>query len=390
LSKTPGQGEPAHGLAGSGGPNHSERFFGVQWRLLLTHVEVALGTALLGALMVGIPLWRGQPPLQAALLGALALLLAAIGGAVVGLRFSRRLKLRLRETGRFASALARGDYRSRILPGAPDEIGQLEGELNSMAENLEVAVSELKALAERNRRLAEEAGSLAALEERAQLARDLHDTVNQQVFSLSMQAAAARRRLEASEGNPDRVAEVALALNEVENLARSAHQQMRDLILELRPTTLEEQGLGPALQEYARAFAEAEGLKCDCEVGFMGRFGFAAEEAFFRIAQEALNNVVKHAGARSVAVRLELTRLRQVVMTIRDDGGGFDPSAPAHPTALGLKGLRERAAAVGGRVTVESQPGRGTIVTATLPLTRRPPTRLAVPREGESPLRDEP
>lgn len=372
----------------------------MQWRLLLSHVEVALGAAVLGAAFIGIPLARGRFVGLAVLGGAAALLVAATGAAVVALRLSRRMKLRLREAGSFASALARGDYRYRIVPGEPDEIGHLEEELNAMAASLEAAIADLRTLADRNRRLAEEAGRLASLEERTRIARDLHDTVNQQVFSLSMQTAAARRRLEESAGDPGRVAEAAKALAGVEELARSAHRQMRDLILQLRPTTLEQQGLGRALEDYTRAFAEKEGLAAQCAVEFEGRFDPACEEALFRILQEALNNVAKHAGAGRVEVGLRLQPAAgersaggrapaagpghktgtprgivpspRVVLTVRDDGHGFDRTRPVRPTALGLRGLRERAASLGGRVRVESAPGRGTTVTAALPLRREP------------------
>lgn len=348
----------------------SQRFFGVQWRLLLTHVEVALGAALIGATVAGLAVRGGAAPAVVLAWALGAVLVSALAGAVLALRFARSLKLRLRETGRFASALARGDYRTRIQPGLPDEIGQLEGELNSMAENLEAAITELRDLAERNRLLAQEAGSLAALEERTRLARDLHDTVNQQVFSLSMQAAAARRRLEAAGDDPVKVAEVGPALAEVEELARSAHRQIRELILQLRPTTLDEQGLGPALEEYARSFAESHGLVCRCRIEFAGRLDRQAEEALFRMAQEALNNVAKHAQARVVEVALELLpgAPRQVGLVIADDGRGFDQSGPVRPTALGLKGLRERATAIGATLMVESAPGQGTTVRVGYPL----------------------
>lgn len=369
----------------------SQRFFGVQWRLLLTHVTVAIVTTVLAVSFMVLPFVRERGLGGIVLAGAVALLVATFGGAWIGLRSARSVKLRLREASRFASALARGDYRQRInLCQAGDseqydEIDQLGEELNAMADSLEAAIQDLRALAERNRSLAEEAGRLAALEERTRLARDLHDTVNQQVFSLSMQAAAARRRLETAtaslaktgtgnEAAADKgsLAEVETLLGEVEVLARSAHRQMRDLILQLRPTTLEQQGLGPALEEYARTFAEAAGLQCSCRVECTGRFGLAIEEALFRIAQEALNNVAKHSGAKKVDVRLALEAPpgcagRQVVLSVRDDGQGFDPKCPVRATALGLRGLRERATALGGRTRVESSPGRGTTVEACFP-----------------------
>ena len=374
-----GQGEPGEpgGLGGPGGlANPSRRFFGVQWRFLYSHVEVAVGAAVVTALLVGIPLLRGYGLLTAGLSALLALILSILGGAWLALDAARGVKLRLRETSRFASALARGDYRWRIvLPpadsaGRTDEIDQLAAELNFMADSLEGAIAELRALAERNRSLAEETGRLAALEERTRLARDLHDTVNQQVFALSMQAASARRRLEAADSNPAQVGEVAALLDEVEGLARSAHRQMRDLILQLRPTTLEQQGLAPALEEYVRTFTEGQGLDCVCRIECSGSFGLAVEEALFRITQEALNNVAKHSKAKKVEVALTLDASRHVVLTVTDDGRGFDQSVPARATALGLRGLRERAAALGGRVKVTSAPGQGTKVEAAFPMAR--------------------
>ncbi len=368
----------------------SQRFFGVQWRLLLTHVTVAIATTVLAVSLMLLPFVRERGLGGIVLAGSMAMLVATLAGAWIGLRSARGVKMRLREASRFAAALARGDYRQRINlwqvgdSEQYDEIDQLGDELNSMADNLEAAIQDLRGLAERNRSLAEEAGRLAALEERTKLARDLHDTVNQQVFSLSMQAAAARRRLETAAeestkapsdkagAGKEALAEVETLLGEVEALARSAHRQMRDLILQLRPTTLEQQGLGPALEEYARTFAEAAGLRCSCGVDCSGRFGLAVEEALFRIAQEALNNVAKHSKATKVEVRLALESppggpSRQVVLRVQDDGCGFDPNSPVRVTALGLRGLRERAAALGGRVKVKSSPGRGTTVEASFP-----------------------
>jgi NarL family two-component system sensor histidine kinase LiaS len=360
----------------------SQRFLGVQWRLLLSHIEVAVGAAMATALLMMTAVANRSGLATAILIGLGAVFLATIGGAWVGFSSSRRLKLRLREASRFASALARGDYRQRIGTGTAgsaerfDEIDQLAGELNAMADSLEAAIGDLRTLAERNRALAEEAGRFAALEERTRLARDLHDTVNQQVFSLSMQAAAARRRLEAAEVGDGRLSEVVSLLGAVEALARSAHSQMRDLILQLRPTTLEQQGLGAALEEYAKTFAEAAGLECACNVAFPGRLAPPIEEALFRIAQEALNNVAKHSGATGFEITLDMDAGGWVSLRVRDGGRGFDLSRPVRATALGLRGLRERVAALGGRLKIDSHPGRGTTLGISFQVTEVP---VAVP-----------
>lgn len=354
-------------------PHPAHRFLGVQWRLVLSHLEVAVGACLVTAVLIIPAVARRSGLVTLILWGLLALAVVTVGGAWVGIGVSRRLKLRLREASRFASALARGDYRHRISvsegenSGRLDEIDQLAGELNAMADGLEAAIGDLRGLAERNRALAEEAGRFAALEERTRLARDLHDTVNQQVFSLSMQAAAARRRLETAGVDGRRLAEVGSLMAEVEALARSAHRQMRDLILQLRPTTLEQQGLGPALDEYSRTFAESAGLRRDSGIIFDGRLNPAVEEALFRIAQEALNNVAKHSGAKGFEIGLAMDSSRRVNLRIRDDGRGFDPARPVRATALGFRGLRERAAAHGGWVKIESAPGQGTTIEVSLP-----------------------
>ena len=227
-----------------------ERSFGLQWKLAFIYLAVGLlSSALIGAgYLVGN--YLGLRPASALGAGLAAGIAVGLGGSAAGFLVARAMKLRLWEAGHMAGRIARGDFSARLPVGPADEVGWLEEQLNQMAGHLEAAVGELRTLAEQNRRLAEEAGRGAAMEERARLARDLHDTVNQQLFALAMRAAAVRRTLDQVEGL---AASVTPDLAALEELARQAHSQTRELILQLRPVTLDQQGLGPALREYVGA-----------------------------------------------------------------------------------------------------------------------------------------
>lgn len=343
-----------------------DRFVGIQWRFVFTF----LGITLLVALATGVGFMAarhfGMEPEGALGAGLILGVAAGLVGSVVGLVFARSMKVRLWEAGDMAGRIARGDFGVRLPVGMHDEIGWLEEQLNRMASHLEVAVNELRELAEQNRRLAEEAGRGAAVEERARLSRDLHDTVNQQLFSLAMGMAAVRRRVE--QGKADQIVD---ELSHLEQLARETHAQTRRLILQLRPTTLERHGLGAALREYAGTVAGREGWQLTTTIDTDVQLPLATGEALFRIAQEALHNAAKHAAATSITLRLGRVG-GEVHLEVIDDGRGFDLRAAVRPTAVGLAGMRERAAAFQGEVQVTSRPGAGTAVRV----------RLPVPEEG--------
>jgi two-component system, NarL family, sensor histidine kinase LiaS len=336
-----------------------ERSFGLQWRLAVFFLTVGSGSSLVALVVyiTGKNLALSEP--VSVVLGFGAGVLVGLAGAVVGSIITRSFKLRLWEAGRMANRIARGDYRARLEIGTDDEVGWLEEQLNGMGSQLESAVNALKELAEQNRRLGEEAGRGAALEERMRLARDLHDTVNQQLFVLAMRTAAVRRRLEQAEG------EVSLLGPEIaglENLARQAHSQIRELILQIRPVKLEKEGLAAALQEYVISTAEREGWEATSDIDPSIRSVGPAAESLFRIAQEALNNISKHAAASAVAIKL-VREGSGIKLSISDNGVGFEPASIISPTALGLSGIRERISALGGRVNISSAPGQGTEIT---------------------------
>jgi NarL family two-component system sensor histidine kinase LiaS len=344
---------------------------GLQWALAAIYLAASALSAATAAAGYYIGVRHGLAPDRALAIGLTAGFIAGGVAFLPGFRAVRVLKQRLWEAGDLASRIARGDFAVRLQVWSHDEVGWLEEQLNAMAGHLETAVGELKRLAEQNRKLAEEAGRGAALEERARLARDLHDTVNQQLFVLAMRAAAARRRLDvlsAASGLPDaEVQGLQSELATLEGLAREAHVETRKLIMQLRPTTLEQQGLGPALAEYVQAAAAREGWTAHLAIDETIRLTGTVGENLFRIAQEALNNVAKHARARQVWIVLERNG-DGLLLAVRDDGTGFDPQAGVRPTAVGLVGIQERVKQLGGLLRLTSHPGEGTEVRVLLPL----------------------
>lgn len=343
------------------------RSVGLQWRLGMTQfVSAAAALALTVAVYFVL---RYLDLSEAVALGFGAGIGLAVAGVGAHMTFTiaRSIKLRLWDAGDFANRIARGELGYRLVPGAPDELGWLEIRLNEMAGHLETAVADLRRLAEQNERLAEQAGRGAALEERARLARDLHDTVNQQLFALSMGLATVRRTLGA--GHID-TAQAAAELESLEQLARESHTQIREIILQLRPVSLERHGLSSALREYARRMAEEAGWTLEMKLPDSIELSAEVRDALFRVGQEALANIRKHAQASRVTITLN-QKGDEAVFTVADDGKGFDPKEPVRITAVGIIGMKERLQEVGGTLKVTSRPGEGTIVTAVAPVVRQ-------------------
>lgn len=212
------------------------------------------------------------------------------------------------------------------------------------------------AIAIENARLFERDRELSVIEERNRLARDLHDSVTQTLFSVVLTAEAASTLLERD------TAGAKAQLERLQTLSRAALQEMRSLIFELRSADLASDGLVATLRKHCEILSRVR--KIEIEVSVQGERALPAdvEQELFRIAQEAVNNALKHADARQVDVRL-LMAPPLVTLLVRDDGCGFDPTAPQiQSKRLGLTSMRERAEALGAKLAVESAPGAGTTV----------------------------
>jgi signal transduction histidine kinase/ligand-binding sensor domain-containing protein len=196
----------------------------------------------------------------------------------------------------------------------------------------------------------------ATVDERNRLARELHDSVAQSMYGVTLLAEVASQLL--SSGRTDQVAGY---LGELKETAKDSLAEMRLLIYELRPPVLEEEGLASALQARLEAVESRAGLQTEFHLDGELTLNSQVEEALFRIAQEALNNVLKHAHARRVAVSLGQAG-HTVTLEIADDGTGFDPVAARRSGGLGLRGMEERVAAIGAGLEIESAAGSGTRV----------------------------
>lgn len=209
-----------------------------------------------------------------------------------------------------------------------------------------------------NARLYERVGDLSVMEERARLARELHDAVSQKLFSIRAKARAAA--VLAGRDPARAVAE----MDSVATLAGEAHAELRAVISGLAPPDLAERGLAESLRRYAALAARAHGVTVRVSAADMPVLGPGRDAAAYRIAQEALHNALRHSGAGEIEITLHRTA-RRVVLTITDDGHGFSPDAPA--PGLGLASMRERAAAARATLSISSAPGTGTTVTLAIP-----------------------
>ncbi|MGF1473358.1 MAG: histidine kinase [Rubrobacteraceae bacterium] len=292
------------------------------------------------------------PNLTAAFVGviigsAIALVLpAAFIGTVFGFLTARGLTRRLNKLAAAVQAWSKGDFAVRTEDRSRDELGQLSREMNDMASQLETLI--------------ETRGELATLEARNRFARDLHDSVKQQVFATSLQVATARSLV-----NRDPAA-AGEHLAQAGEMIRQAQKELNVLIHEMRPAALGDKGLSRALQEYADKWSEGSEIPSEVHVRGGREIPLETEQTVFRVAQEALANVAKHSGARAVDLDLIYTP-DTLTLRVSDDGSGFDTSEDPGE-GFGLQSMRERSARLGGRVEVESTPGEGTRITCTVPI----------------------
>lgn len=228
---------------------------------------------------------------------------------------------------------------------------------------LVMGIASQAAVAIENARLYERAQGVAALEERQRLARELHDSVSQALYGIALGARTARALLDR---DAPRAAE---PIDYVLSLADAGLAEMRALIFELRPESLATEGLVAALDKQVAALRARHGIAVHATLCDEPAVPLELKEPLYRIAQEALHNTVKHARARLVELRLTCTD-DEIVLQVTDDGAGFDPAAD-YPGHLGLRSMRERAAALGGTLEIVSAVGQGSRVCVRVPR-RRP------------------
>lgn len=270
------------------------------------------------------------------------IIIAAVCGIGFSYVTSRGPIRRLKGLSAAADRWSNGDFSALVHNDLEDELGQLARQLNRMAEQLQYLLQARQ--------------KLAMSEERNRLARDLHDSVKQQLFTLAMQIGTTkvllRRDVDAAEE----------CLNEAQRLVLQAQQELTSLIRELRPVALKGKELVDALYELATERIQQTAIVADLRVEGAQTLPLTVEEALFRVAQEALANVVRHSKATHVQMILTLTH-ESVMLSVIDNGQGFDTTRHKH-LGMGLLSMQERMKALGGDIQVESTSGKGTRVIA--------------------------
>jgi signal transduction histidine kinase len=271
-----------------------------------------------------------------------------VPSAVVENNLRHFVALPMRFKGRMIGVLTVFSHQADAFTG--EDITLLETVATQLADAVETA------------RLRKQAQEGAVVQERQRLARELHDSVTQALYSLNLMVNAARRFAE--NGNMERSLHY---LDQLPDISQQALKEMRLLIYDLRPSALEEEGLAFALAQRLETVERRAGvsptLSCDPAI----KLPREIEEGIYRITIEALNNVLKHAAATEVSVRVENTQ-ENVVLEIQDNGKGFEPTRGILAEGIGMKSMRERAEQFNGSFEVFSRPGSGTLVRAVIPL----------------------
>jgi len=279
-----------------------------------------------------------------------------VAGLVVAYVLATLFTRPLARLAEAARAVGRGELSQQVAIESRDEVGRLATAFNTMTE-------QLREKEEDRTRLLEKVMS-AQEEERKRIARELHDEAGQALSSLML----GLKHLEETCLDPTEKSKAA----DLRSLAADTLGLTHDLALELRPSALDDLGLVAALERYVKDYARKYDIHLDFHATALEHKRLPAQEeiALYRIVQEALTNVAKHAGARNVSVLLE-ERNGTTVVIVEDDGRGFDAqavmSSAGHSRRLGLLGMEERAALIGGRLTIESRPGTGTAVFVEVP-----------------------
>lgn len=281
----------------------------------------------------------------------LLLVIVAPIGILFGWIATRSIVSRLRRLAVATGKFAAGDYTQRVVEGVSDEIGQLERQFNQMARQLVDNTARRQQLAAQN----------ARLEERSRISRELHDAVSQDLFSLRMLADGLHQATETGSSSADLRPQIAL----LEQTTGSMTREMRALLLELRPTELENRGLTGALRKLASAYSARLGIAVTATVQPV-TLDIKTEHALLRIAQEALANAARHSDATTISLELSSVE-SSVTLTVSDNGGGFATEAGADQHGLGLRIMRERVEELQGTFNIASAPGQGARICVTLP-----------------------
>lgn len=272
-------------------------------------------------------------------------IIAGLTGTLFGYLAARGPVRRLNRLFEVARAWSLGKFTEFVEDPEGDELGQLTQQLNHMAQKLE--------------QLLETRRELAVVEERNRLARELHDSVKQQAFAAAAQISGIRALLRQDPSAAE------AHLIETEHIIDQLRQELTGLIFELRPSSLDGQGLAQALDNYAIEWSRQNRIGAKFHQEDERPLPIEIEQALFRIVQEALSNVARHSMAGKVVIDLRFN-LDHLILTLSDDGQSFEPESP--PSGFGLRSMKQRTESLGGKFTIDAVPGGGTTLTCKIPI----------------------
>lgn len=292
---------------------------------------------------------------------SLYLLVGLLIAFYVGFKSSSGMKERIDYVSVLITQYANGNYQSRIHFNENDEISRIGNELNELGMILQNQVRSLQRMADEKAELAKSAHKAATIEERQRLARDLHDSVSQQLFALTMMSEAAVKQIES---NPS------IAKEQIQTIVSAGHTaqtEMRALLLHLRPVYLSGDSLSQGIQKLINELEQKSLIDFHLKINDDLMLSQTVEEHVFRIIQEAMSNILRHAEANMVKVELT-KRATDLFIHISDNGKGFAiENDGQRKTSYGLKTMRERSEEIGGNFTIRSNENKGTYIDIRIP-----------------------
>ncbi|MFC0473676.1 histidine kinase [Halalkalibacter kiskunsagensis] len=255
----------------------------------------------------------------------------------------------------------RGTFTHRVTIEGEDELAELARRMNGMAQNIEEQVASLQRLSAERAAMQETVKKAAVTEERQRLARDLHDAVSQQLFAISMMTAAIKQTMAQESGTT--VEQVKM----VESMANTAQAEMRALLLHLRPAHLEGKSLEDGIKQLFEEMQKKYGMDVNVSIQEDVSVPKGIEDQIFRMIQEAISNVLRHAKATQLELQLKQTN-QELKVKLIDNGIGFDAKG-VQQNSYGLHTMKERMNEIGGTLQIISVPNKGTQIEANIPIT---------------------
>ncbi|GAE30383.1 HAMP domain-containing sensor histidine kinase [Halalkalibacter hemicellulosilyticus] len=294
---------------------------------------------------------------------ALCIVVIIMTGIVSGYLQALPMRRRMDQLVHAAAKYERGTFAYRTEISGEDEVSELADRMNRMAAHIEEQVASLQRLSAERARMQDSVKKAAVTEERQRLARELHDAVSQQLFAISMMTAAIKQSLEEREDSSVEQVKV------VEKMANTAQAEMRALLLHLRPAHLEGKSLHEGVEQLLTELKQKYQIRIQVKIADDLSMPKGIEDQLFRMVQEAISNVLRHAKASLLEFDLKQTD-KEVKLKLIDNGVGFSEKA-VQQSSYGLQTMKERMNEIGGTLHIVSVPSKGTQIEANIPVTWR-------------------